>query len=110
MRKFLTAIEFDTLIGDETVSTRLEIFRYVGQDVYYWRVWQTELFRLIPTIEIVVESECNVPADEHVMVERTWRYDNFSQQIHAEDEEEAIDKCVTALRVEFERAGLKISE
>ena len=64
-------VEVDVLLGDDSWSWRMEVFQAVGrEDLFRYRAWELELFRLQPTFP---QDEAGDPlhlSDDALLVNR----------------------------------------
>ena len=101
-------VEFDLLLGDDSWSIRIELFRNTeSQGRFRCRIWQAELFRIQSTFP----SEPRDPrSDELIWVEfsgpKIDRFDDFA----AENPDAALEVVLASFKRFLEHTTLEAAE
>jgi hypothetical protein len=106
--ELVKTVELDVQLGDDSWSTRIELFRDTTRaDHFRCHVWELEFFRLTPTFP---QDENNQPAhisDDVIMVERGISFSRIKyprEDIVAPDADAALEVVIDDLKRFLEHA------
>lgn len=98
--KLVKTFEFDVVLPEESFKARVELFQNIERRTHYRiNLWQTELFRLMPTFPQDVNGTPLHNTDDLISVARSLTPVNMNyEKFTANNLDEAIDITINKIK------------